>query len=306
MYRLVKKLQIMRKPLRDLNTLHFSHISCKAKKANEELIELQQNLHNSPEDMELQIQVASKKNMAIKLAEANRSFLTQQAKTKYQMNSDRNTAFFHSLMKRHTRGNHIVSVIKSNGESTTSQVQVAEEFLSFYKSLPGSDVERSSIDPQIIAEGLVLNDEQAQQMIAPIADEEIKQAMFSIGDEKSSGHVGYTSCFFKKSWGIVGDEVILAVKEFFGHGKLLKQLNHTTIALIPKSTHASLVQNYRPISWYNVFKVISKILAGMINPCLDQIVNLTQSAFVKQGCMVDNIYLVQELVKKYAIKRISC
>nr|GFA57722.1 zinc knuckle CX2CX4HX4C [Tanacetum cinerariifolium] len=53
-------------------------------------------------------------------------------------------------------------------------------------------------------------------------------------DDKSPGPDGYTATFFKEAWTIVGDEVANAIREFFTNGKLLKELNHTIIALIPK------------------------------------------------------------------------
>ncbi|GJS72425.1 hypothetical protein Tco_0705266 [Tanacetum coccineum] len=62
----------------------------------------------------------------------------------------------------------------------------------------------------------------------------IKEAMFSMGDEKSPGPDGFSAAFFKQAWHIVGVDVINAIREFFTNGKLLKELNHTIIALIPK------------------------------------------------------------------------
>lgn len=57
--------------------------------------------------------------------------------------------------------------------------------------------------------------------------------------------------------------IFLQRKEQVREGRLLKQWNHTLIALVPKSDHAPMVQDYRPISCCMVFyKVISKILAG--------------------------------------------
>ncbi|GJZ49652.1 hypothetical protein Tco_0603842 [Tanacetum coccineum] len=51
---------------------------------------------------------------------------------------------------------------------------------------------------------------------------------------KASGPDRFSSLFFKKAWGIVGQDVRLAVKEFFRFGKLLGEVNATLIALIPK------------------------------------------------------------------------
>lgn len=64
---------------------------------------------------------------------------------------------------------------------------------------------------------------------------------------KSPGPDGYSVEFFKASWEIVGGDVIAAVKEFFRKGRLLKDLNNTTLALIPKHPEACRLGDYRPI-----------------------------------------------------------
>ncbi|GJT73883.1 auxin efflux carrier [Tanacetum coccineum] len=74
-----------------------------------------------------------------------------------------------------------------------------------------------------------------------------------VGCDKSSGPDGYTAAFFKGAWEIVGSDVVNAVKEFFVNGKLLKELNHTVIALIPKIQNPTRINDFRPISCCNVF-----------------------------------------------------
>jgi hypothetical protein len=50
---------------------------------------------------------------------------------------------------------------------------------------------------------------------------------------------------------------------FLSSGELLKQVNHSIISLVPKSTKISTPNDLRPISCCNViYKVTSKILAG--------------------------------------------
>ena len=72
----------------------------------------------------------------------------------------------------------------------------------------------------------------------------------------------------------MGNQFCQAVKEFFSSGSLLKQINHTTVVLIPKNAHASVVTDYRPISCCNVlYKVISKILATRMVPVLGSIID---------------------------------
>nr|GEZ42753.1 methylenetetrahydrofolate reductase 1 [Tanacetum cinerariifolium] len=64
-------------------------------------------------------------------------------------------------------------------------------------------------------------------MVRDITNEEIKSAMFDIGDDKSPGPDGFTSTFFKKGWEVVGNDVCNAVRDFFSNGCILKEINHT-------------------------------------------------------------------------------
>ncbi|GJR24075.1 retrovirus-related pol polyprotein from transposon TNT 1-94 [Tanacetum coccineum] len=64
-----------------------------------------------------------------------------------------------------------------------------------------------------------------------VNDNEIREAMFSIGDNKAPGQDGYTAKFFKKVWNIVGKDVCNAVKEFFSSGKLLGPLHVSAFIL---------------------------------------------------------------------------
>nr|GFD48521.1 putative RNA-directed DNA polymerase, eukaryota, reverse transcriptase zinc-binding domain protein [Tanacetum cinerariifolium] len=81
-------------------------------------------------------------------------------------------------------------------------------------------------------------------MVRDITNEEIKSAMFDIGDDKSPGPDGFTSTFFKKGWEVVGNDVCNAVRDFFSNGCILKEINHTFLALIPKLTTPLKVNDY--------------------------------------------------------------
>ncbi|KAJ0852391.1 putative RNA-directed DNA polymerase [Helianthus annuus] len=150
----------------------------------------------------------------------------------------------------------------------------------------------------------VLSNEDAENMIRPVTCEEVKNAMFSIGEDKAPGPDGYTSTFFKKAWEIVGNEVTNAVLQFFENGKLLKQINHTILALLPKKDIPDSVLDYRPISCCNVlYKCISKIITDRLKGSLGSLVSINQSAFVPGRKISDNILLTQELMHNYHLNR---
>nr|GFA12357.1 hypothetical protein [Tanacetum cinerariifolium] len=85
---------------------------------------------------------------------------------------------------------------------------------------------------------------------------------------------------------------------------LLKELNHTIIALIPKMNAPARVNDYRPISCCNVlFKCINKIIANRLKDSLRRLVSPNQSAFVLGRCISDNILLTQEIMHNYHLDR---
>ncbi|GFZ18615.1 hypothetical protein Acr_27g0003540 [Actinidia rufa] len=177
MFRLCKKLKALKDPLKTLNKHNFSHVSTRVEAAKEELNQAQQNAHDNPGDVSLQIKVPKLRMKIVKLPEPKRCFYAQLAKAKCP-------------------------------------------------------------------------------------------------------------------------DVCKAIREFSRSGKLLKQSNHAV--LVPKSANASRVEEFKPIACCNViYKLISKILAKRISPILEELINLTQAGFVLNRNMVENIYLVQELLRKY-------
>ncbi|XP_022849878.1 uncharacterized protein LOC111371966 [Olea europaea var. sylvestris] len=87
-------------------------------------------------------------------------------------------------------------------------------------------------------------------LIRDISEKEIKDALFPIGDDKSPGSDGYLSCFFKKSWSIIGRDFMGTIKKFFNSSSLLKKMNHAIIALIPKANHStSLLLKSLHLDW---------------------------------------------------------
>ncbi|XP_039170445.1 uncharacterized protein LOC120294434 [Eucalyptus grandis] len=141
-----------------------------------------------------------------------------------------------------------------------------------------------------------LNEEQIAACNVPVSDDEIKSTVFSLAKEKAPGPDGFSVEFFKSNWEIVGPLVLLAVRDFFQYGRMLKEVNATILTLVPKISNASAVSDFRPIACCNtIYKVITKILANRIAGVLHDVVSRSQNAFVKGMRIRDNILIAQEL-----------
>lgn len=102
------------------------------------------------------------------------------------------------------------------------------------------------------------------------------------------------------------EDVYRAVQEFLQTGKLLKQVNCTAIILISKVANPSSVQQYRPIACCTVlYKIISKILTRRMQAVIGEVVDQTQSCFIPERVLADNILLATGLIKGYTRRHLS-
>lgn len=140
----------------------------------------------------------------------------------------------------------------------------------------------------------------SNSLCLPFTREEVKSAMFSIDGNKAPGPDGFNINFFKYYWDMVGDNICDAMLDFLQNKKLVKEINTTSITLIPEGKSPESVTEFRPISCCNViYKCISKILCERLKKVLPYFIAENQSAFVHSRCIVHNIMVCQDLVRHY-------
>jgi hypothetical protein len=119
----------------------------------------------------------------------------------------------------------------------------------------------------------IISDEDNFLLGALPTESEIYASLKSLGRTKALGLDGFTALFYVKYWDYIKGTVLLAIGNFFQNNHLLREQNHTFIALIPKRLGASSVHHYRPINLCNIiYKIISKLLANRLKPLLSKFI----------------------------------
>jgi hypothetical protein len=125
---------------------------------------------------------------------------------------------------------------------------------------------------------------------APFSDEEIWAAVRELPNNKSSGPDGFTWEFYRCCWATVKVRALCA-----GQDRNFGRLNGALITLLPKRDGAIDLKDFRPISLvHSVAKLVAKILAMRLAPRMPELVDCTQSAFIRGRCIHDNFVLVRQ------------
>lgn len=127
----------------------------------------------------------------------------------------------------------------------------------------------------------------------PVLDAEIELAVFQLGPCKPPGPDGFSGIFYQKHWPTIKPDICHGIREFFdGGAPLPKDLNKTNIVHVPKKKPG----RFRPITLCNfAYKIVAKVLANRLEPLLQNIDSLSQSALVSGGQIQDNIIVAHEV-----------
>ena len=144
-------------------------------------------------------------------------------------------------------------------------------------------------------------------LIAPYTLEEVKKALFQIGDLKAPGPDGFPAHFYQRHWDICGEEVTKLVLRIVRGQESPECINDTILVLIPKVTNPTNLSQFRPISLCNViYMVVVKCLVNRLRPLLDDIISPAQSAFVLGWMIIDNVLVAFECIGKRSGKEFLC
>ena len=118
------------------------------------------------------------------------------------------------------------------------------------------------------------------------------------------GPDGMPPIFFKNYWNTVGPDGLSTTLSVLNLGIIPPNINHTFISLIPKIKSLATAKDFRPISLCNViYKLIFKTIANCLKKCLPKLIFDSQSAFLSNRLITDNILIAFETLHHLKNKR---
>ena len=131
----------------------------------------------------------------------------------------------------------------------------------------------------------------------PLTLLEVSTTMKQLPAGKAPGVDAIPAEFYQALWDEIGNDIFSFVEESIQEAHIEAELNVSKITLLPKSEDRSRVQNFRPISLLNtLYKIVAKVYANRMKPLLHNWILPSQTGFVPNRCILDNIFLAFEAI----------
>lgn len=223
-------------------------------------------------------------------------FWRQKAGVRWIKEGDANTAFFHALVRQRRNSNFISRIKRDDGRWLETEHDIKASAVQFYSDLFSSTRQRVPI-PDLPFEVPKVARSENEMMKGMPSEEEVQAVVFGLDIDSAPGPDGFGAGFYQSCWGIIKEDLVLAVQDFFKGMQQPRGWTRSLLILIPKTEGASQWREFRPISLCNVSsKIVSKILANRINRLLPNLISPWQAGFVPGRGIVDNILLAQEVM----------
>ncbi|KAK1319609.1 hypothetical protein QJS10_CPB04g01898 [Acorus calamus] len=244
---IAKKLQHTKAILKHWNRTEFGPIQHKLQDSRHSLNTAQDALTSDPLNAHLISNVDRAKFEYLDILSVEESFLRQKSRQLWLSEGDCNSQFFHAMVKDRISRNAIRQVQLPDSSFSSDPQVVKDHAVDYFLKLLNR---KCSTPIPSMPPFSVLSDGSKLDLCAKVSDEEIKAALFSLKPLSSPGPDGFSAHFFQYFWPLIKGDFIAAIRSFFISGHLLKAINHSFIALIPKSKLVDSFGDFRPISLF--------------------------------------------------------
>ena len=110
--------------------------------------------------------------------------------------------------------------------------------------------------------------------------------------------------FYKTHWKLLKDPLLAMMNQIINENTLCQSFNDGIIILIPKTTPAKTMRDYRPITLLNTdYKLLMKILANRMKRYMDHLIKEGQTCGVPGRSIIQNIQTIRNIIMHYEINK---
>ncbi|XP_031127477.1 uncharacterized protein LOC116029567 [Ipomoea triloba] len=223
------------------------------------------------------------------------AFWRQRAKQHWLRGADANTKFFHKYASARKKKNFL-SRLKNDSDVWVEGEGLNAVVLDYFNDIFASNNSSFSMDAFVGSVVPRVTHDQNESLLRPFDADEVKTALFSMFPDKAPGPDGMNPGFYQHYWDVVGNDVSSFVLKCLDEGTIPDGLNNTNVVLIPKKSSLEKVADLRPIALYNVvYKIMAKMVANRMKPLLGEVISDSQSAFIPNRLITDNILVAAEV-----------
>lgn len=289
-----RKLTRLKHTLKKWNWTVFGDISYQKKVLVEKIQHCELQLQGGWADQTHSEWDAARKELS-KVETWEHELLGHKARMDWTKNGNRNSAFYHEVIKDR-RKRQLIQLMRPDESITTDAREIERAAQNFFSKL-------FSASPYFMNQDLFdginprISDHDNEMFTKIPSLAEVKEAITQMNPSSSPGNDGFTGYFYLACWEIIESDLCSFIIDFFRGAYNPKEINSTTLVLISKVPEARQLGDFRPISLGNFSgKIISKILVLRLAKILPKIVDEEQAGFVQDRQISPHIAIAQELV----------
>lgn len=253
MFIITSKLKLIKRKLLDWNRANFGNIFDKKLLIENDLKNVNIEVLEKGMDEHLFLKEKALLSEYEKTLSNEEIFWKQKLRETWLSDGDQNIKFFHNSTKQRRWINRISKIKNCQGSILSKPDDVASEAARFFDKIL-NNIEGSNFRGQLnIIKNLpkLINDDHNKILSKKFSEEEVKSVLMKMNPDKAPGPDGFPTSFFQKCWGSMRTEITDSLEGIRNSGKILKEINNTFLALIPKKKNPESLNDFRPIALCN-------------------------------------------------------
>ena len=179
-----------------------------SEKLVEELKDKVEGLYTNDDDTYEEISDALKElSTALK---AEEMFWRQKSRVLWLREENRNSKYFHALVKQRRARNRIIQLLDENGNVVEDEEGLVAIATSYFRQIFESSNPEDIVDA-LVEVSTTITGAINENLTAPVTEWDVELALFAMHPEKTPGPDGMTALFYQTFWDIVKDDLIRMV-----------------------------------------------------------------------------------------------